>query len=104
MSEKSGKIPANHIRELAGLLNTSKDNTQMAFLLTLEEPSRKMRTDALAAGHYEYPNGKRFQCIQILTIRELLAEPNPTTWTTGGQSHEQNKLNARSSRGRSRPA
>lgn len=77
VSVKSGKIPANHIRELAGLLNTSKDNTQMAFLLTLEEPSRKMRTDALAAGHYEYPNGKRFQRIQILTIRELLAGAKP---------------------------
>ena len=53
VSVKSGKIPANHIRELAGLLNTSKDNIQMVFLLTLEEPSKKMRADALAAGHYE---------------------------------------------------
>ena len=43
VSVKSGKIPANHIRELAGL--------QMAFLFTLEDPSKKMRADALAAGH-----------------------------------------------------
>ena len=51
VSVKSGKIPANHIRELAGLLNTSKDNMHMAFLFTLEDPSKKMRADALAAGH-----------------------------------------------------
>lgn len=74
---KSGKIPANHIRELVGLLNTSKDNMQMAFLFTLEEPSKKMRADALADGHYEYSNGKRFQRIQILMSRELLAWAKP---------------------------
>ena len=77
VSVKSGKIPANHIRELAGLLNTSKDNIQMVFLLTLEEPSKKMRADALAAGHYEYFNGKRFQHLQILRSRELLAGAKP---------------------------
>ena len=40
VSVKSGKIPANHIRELAGLLNTRKDNKQMVFLLTLDETGR----------------------------------------------------------------
>ncbi len=77
VSVKSGKIPANHIRELKGLINTGKDNTQMVFLLTLEDPSKKMRADALSAGYYEYSNGKRFRRIQILTIRELLDGVKP---------------------------
>lgn len=80
VSVKSGKIPANHIRELRGLIEEHKnrDNTQMAFLLTLEPPSRKMVADAIAAGKYVYPGGqKEFPRIQILTIEELLGGKKP---------------------------
>ena len=93
VSVKSGKIPANHIRELAGLLNASRDNTQMAFLLTLKEPSRKMKADALAVGDYEYPNGKRFPRIQILTIESLLngVKPNYLDYGEGRAMNKQAK-------------
>ena len=70
ISVKSGKIPANHIRELGGMLG--KGGIEMCLLITLEAPSKKMKADALSYGKYEYPNGKEFQRIQILTIEELL--------------------------------
>lgn len=70
ISVKSGKIPANHIRELGGMLG--KGSIEMCLLITLEAPSKKMKADALSYGKYEYPNGKEFQRIQILTIEELL--------------------------------
>lgn len=72
ISVKSGKIPANHIRELAGMMAAARDNTQMAALVTLEPPSKKMLADAAAAGEYVYPNGKRFPRVQVLTIEALL--------------------------------
>ena len=80
VSVKSGKIPANHIRELRGLIEASRDrdNTQMALLLTLQRPSKKMVTEALTAGKYAYPGGQlSFPRIQILTIEDLLAGKRP---------------------------
>lgn len=75
ISVKSGKIPANHIRELGGMLG--KGGIEMCLLITLEAPSKKMKADALSYGKYEYPNGKEFQRIQIFTIEELLAGKKP---------------------------
>lgn len=75
ISVKSGKIPANHIRELGGMLG--KDNVEICLLITLENPSKKMKADALSYGKYEYPNGKEFQRVQILTIEELLSGKKP---------------------------
>lgn len=80
VSVKSGTIPANHIRELRGLIEAGKDkdNTQMALLVTLEHPSKKMVADALKAGKYEYPGGqKAFPRIQILTVEDLFAGKQP---------------------------
>lgn len=50
VSVKSGAIPANHIRELIGLVSSEKENTQMAILLTLRHPSKKMLKDAMPQG------------------------------------------------------
>ena len=70
ISVKSGKIPANHIRELAGMLGVG--GIAICVLITLEEPSRVMIADAKSYGDYVYPNGKSFPRVQILTIKELL--------------------------------
>ena len=75
ISVKSGKIPANHIRELGGMLG--KDSVELCLLITLEESSKKMKKDAVSYGFYTYPNGKEFPCIQILTIQELLDGKRP---------------------------
>lgn len=74
VSVKSGAIPSNHIRELAGLIT---EPVEIAVLLTLEEPSKKMRADALAAGEFAYPNGKKIRRIQILTVKDLLDGKRP---------------------------
>lgn len=75
ISVKSGAIPANHIRELAGMLG--KGGVEICLLITLQEPSKVMRADAIAEGNYKYPNGKEFPRIQILTIKDLLDGKKP---------------------------
>jgi len=72
LSVKSGHIPANHIRELRGVLE--QENAAIAVLLTMEEPSKPMRAAAAEAGFYESPfgAGKKHPRIQIITIEELL--------------------------------
>lgn len=75
ISVKSGAIPANHIRELGGMIGQA--DVEICLLITLKEPSRKMRADAISYGEYEYPNGKKFPRIQILTIQDLLDGKQP---------------------------
>lgn len=75
ISVKSGKIPANHIRELGGMIG--KNQIEICVLLTLDKPSKKMTTDAMNYGYYEYPTGKKFRRIQILTIDDLLSGKKP---------------------------
>jgi site-specific DNA-methyltransferase (adenine-specific) len=72
LSVKSGKIPANHIRELRGVVD--REDAQIGVLLTLESPSKPMRTEATDAGFYTSPFGnKRHPRLQILTIEDLMA-------------------------------
>lgn len=75
ISVKSGKIPANHIRELGGMLG--KSGVEICVLLTLEAPSKKMVAEAASYGFYEYPNGKQFPRVQILTIQDLFDGKRP---------------------------
>lgn len=91
VSVKSGKIPANHIRELAGML---KPPVEIVVLLSLEEPSRKMKADAIAAGSFKYPNGKEVPRIQILTVKDLLDGKRPYfhDYQDGSAMNKQAKL------------
>lgn len=75
ISVKSGAIPPNHIRELAGMLD--KKDVKICVLLTLNDPSKKMRADAIAEGFYEYPTGQKFPRIQILTVQDLFDGKRP---------------------------
>ena len=75
VSVKSGRIPANHIRELAGMLD--KHSVRICVLLTLDEPSKEMLADAVAEGFYTYPNGRKFPRIQILTVQDLFDGKRP---------------------------
>lgn len=81
ISVKSGKIPANHIRELGGMLGKGK--VEICLLLTLEKPSKKMLADALSFGNHTYPGGLEFPRIQILTIAELLDGKKPEYFDFG---------------------
>lgn len=69
---KSGHVNSATIRDLVGTV--TRENAAIGVLVTLEAPTRDMRTEAASAGIYRSPGwGQDFQRIQILTIEELLA-------------------------------
>lgn len=68
---KSGKVSSRDIRDLVGTLDREK--AIMGVFLTLEEPTRDMRMEAVTAGFYHSPGwNKDYPRIQILTIEQLL--------------------------------
>ena len=68
---KSGKVSSRDIRDLVGTVEREK--AAMGVFLTLEEPSRDMKTEAVAAGYYASPGwGQNYPRIQIVTVGELL--------------------------------
>jgi DNA modification methylase len=71
LSVKSGKIPANHIRDLGGTI--AREKAAIGVLLTLEHPTKPMLREAADAGFYESPwKSKKHPRLQIITIEELL--------------------------------
>jgi site-specific DNA-methyltransferase (adenine-specific) len=68
---KSGKVGSPAIRDLVGTLDREK--AAIGVFVTLEEPTRDMRSEAVAAGSYHSPAwGRTYPRVQILTIAELL--------------------------------
>jgi hypothetical protein len=49
-----------------------REKAQMGVLITMEEPTRPMKTEAAGAGFYDSPWGSRHPRLQIVTIAELL--------------------------------
>ena len=73
---KSGSnINVAMIRDLAHVIDREK--AKIGVFLTLAEPTKPMRTEAVKAGFFE-TNYAKYPKIQILTITELFAgkEPN----------------------------
>jgi site-specific DNA-methyltransferase (adenine-specific) len=71
ISVKSGKTGPAHVRELRGVLE--REQAAMGLLITLQEPTRKMKEDAAEAGLYASPMGSRHPKLQIRTVGELIA-------------------------------
>jgi DNA modification methylase len=69
ISVKGGSTGVSHIRDLVGVLD--RENAQIGVLITLQEPTKPMRSEAASAGFYDSPWGKHPR-VQILTIEELL--------------------------------
>ena len=69
ISVKSGKVNSQHIRDLRGVIEREK--AAIGLLITLQKPTRDMRTEAHDSGFYQSPWGKHPH-IQILTVAELL--------------------------------
>jgi hypothetical protein len=69
ISVKSGKTSSPHVRDLVGVVDREK--AAIGLLITLQSPTRDMRTEAADAGFYQSPWG-RHPRIQILTVEELL--------------------------------
>ena len=69
ISVKSGAVKSGDIRDLVGTVEREK--AVMGWLITLEPPSKPMRTEAASAGVYKSPWGAHPR-IQILTAEQLL--------------------------------
>lgn len=72
LSVKSGKTGVAHVRDLRAVVEREK--AEIGVLITLEQPTKPMRTEAVEAGSYESPwSTQRHARIQIRKVAELLA-------------------------------
>ena len=69
LSVKAGKLHATYVRDLRGVMEREK--AEIGVLLSFEQPTKKMRTEAATAGFYSSPWGKHPR-MQLLTVAELL--------------------------------
>ena len=73
---KSGHVSSATMRDLIGTL--SREDAEMALLVTLEPPTKPMRQEAVEAGDYHSPSWNRtYPRVQIATIEDLLAGDLP---------------------------
>lgn len=69
-SVKAGKTSVPHVRDLRGVIE--REQAEIGVLLTQQEPTKPMWTEAASAGFYESPWGTRHPRLQILTVTDLL--------------------------------
>lgn len=69
-SVKAGKLHAHYVRDLVGVV--SREQAPIGVLISFDEPTKAMRTEAASHGFFESPWG-RHPRIQLRTIAELLA-------------------------------
>lgn len=69
LSVKAGKLHAPYVRDLRGVVEREK--AAIGVLLTLDEPTKAMRTEAASAGFYKSPWGTHPK-LQIVTVGDLL--------------------------------
>ena len=69
-SVKAGGTNASHVRDLHGVID--RENAAIGVLITMEEPTKPMRSEAASGGSYTSPWGVHPK-LQILTVGELLA-------------------------------
>lgn len=73
---KSGHVSSATIRDLVGTVEREK--AEAGLLITLEEPTGPMRTEALEAGYFRSEFMQRdYPRIQIITIKDLLHGKEP---------------------------
>ncbi len=71
LSVKSGGVTVKDVRDLRGVVE--REHAVIGVLISLESPTRPMRTEAAGAGIYSSPWGTKHPVMQILTIEDLLA-------------------------------
>jgi len=72
LSVKAGHTGAAHVRDLKGVLDREK--AAIGVLISMQEPTRDMKTEAVTAGFYESATwGRKYPKVQLLTVAELLA-------------------------------
>jgi len=71
VSVKAGKLSPTFVRDLKGVLD--REGETIGVLVTLNAPTREMKTEAVSAGSYHSDRwGKDYPRLQILTAAELL--------------------------------
>jgi hypothetical protein len=70
LSVKGGHTSVKDVRDLSGVVQREK--AEIGVLISLEEPTRPMRSEAGGAGDYTSPLGGKHPRLQILTIEQLL--------------------------------
>jgi len=71
-SVKARHITVTHVRDLRGVLDREK--AALGVLITMEEPTRPMRTEAASAEFYQSPGWHtKHPRLQLITVEELLA-------------------------------
>jgi DNA modification methylase len=69
-SVKAGHLHANHVRDLRGVVEREK--AAIGVLISMEDPTKPMRTEAASAGFYDSPWSGKHPRLQIVTVGELL--------------------------------
>ena len=69
-SVKAGQLHATYVRDLRGVVEREK--AEIGVLISMDEPTKAMRTEAAGAGFYVSPWGTHPR-IQLRTVTELLA-------------------------------
>jgi len=71
LSVKGGGLKAQDVRDLRGVIEREK--AEIGVLISLEEPTKQMRTEAASAGFYESPGWqKKYPHLQLFTVADLL--------------------------------
>ena len=72
LSVKAGHVTANHVRDLRGVVEREK--AAIGVLISMEDPTKPMQTEAVTAGFYESQLwNRKYPKIQLLTVADLLA-------------------------------
>ena len=72
LSVKAGKTGLAHVLELKGVLDREK--AALGVLISMQEPTSPMKTEAVTTGFYESTTwGRKYPKVQLLTVAELLA-------------------------------
>jgi DNA modification methylase len=75
LSVKAGKTGSAHVRDLKGVLEREK--ASIGVLISMQEPTADMKTEAVTAGFYESATwGRKYPKLQLFTVTELLAGKN----------------------------
>ena len=72
LSVKAGHTNVAHVRDLNGVIK--RENAEIGVLISMQEPTGPMRTEAASAGFYHSPGwNTNHPKLQLLTIEELLS-------------------------------
>jgi DNA modification methylase len=69
-SVKAGHVTVSQLRDLRGVVD--REQAAIGVLISMEEPTQPMCTEAADAGTYEGAWGQHYQRLQLLTITDLL--------------------------------